>query len=89
MVDYRCPGEPATIYVSKGGKPEDTVGKKCLCNALVAAIGHPQIRSSKHREKGLVTSGNDLPGITRFLPARGTTYSAAHVVRELMAGCKS
>jgi nitronate monooxygenase len=88
-IAYRCPGEPETIYVSKGGKREDAVGKKCLCNALVAAIGHPQTRSGKHREKGLITSGNDLPGITRFFPAMGTTYSAAHVVRKLMDGCKA
>jgi len=87
MIDYRCPGEPETLYVSKGGKLEDTVGKRCLCNALVATIGHPQIRSGKHRERGLLTSGNDLPGITRFLPASGSTYSAAHVVRELLDGC--
>jgi len=88
IIDYRCPGEPATIYVSKGGKPEDTVGKKCLCNALVATIGHPQVRCGKHTERGLVTSGNDLPGISRFFPASGSTYNAADVVMELMDGCK-
>jgi nitronate monooxygenase len=88
-IDYRCPGEPETVYVSKGGKLEDTVGKRCLCNALVATIGHPQIRSGKHKERGLLTSGNDLPGVTRFLPASGLIYSAAHVVRELMDGCEA
>lgn len=43
-IDYRCAGEPVTVYVSKGGKVEDTVGRKCLCNALVANIGHPGTR---------------------------------------------
>jgi nitronate monooxygenase len=89
MIDYRCPGEPETIYVSKGGKPEDAVGKKCLCNALVATIGHPQVRSGKYKERGLVTSGNDLPLIRRFRPASGSTYSAADVVTELMDGCEA
>jgi nitronate monooxygenase len=89
MIDYRCPGEPETVYLSKGGKLEDTVGKQCLCNALVAAIGLPQIRSGKYTEIGLVTSGNDLPGIKRFLPTSSSTYSAADVVTVLMNGCKA
>ncbi len=89
MIDYRCPGEPETVYVSKGGKLEDTVGKQCLCNALVATIGHPQVRCGKYKEQGLVTSGNDLPGIKRFLPASGSTYSAADVVTELLEGCEA
>src|ERR1039457_6821057 len=88
MIDYRCPGEPETIYVSKGGKPEDAVGKKCLCNALVATIGHPQVRSGKYKERGLLTSGNDLPLIRRFRPESRATYSAADVVTELMDGCE-
>ena len=31
-------------YVAKGGKVEETVGRKCLCNALMANIGHGQTR---------------------------------------------
>jgi nitronate monooxygenase len=88
-IDYRCPGEPESIYVSKGGKPEDAAGRKCLCNALVATIGHPQVRSGKYKEQGLVTSGNDLPGIKRFLPPSGSSYSAADVVKELMDVCEA
>jgi nitronate monooxygenase len=70
--------------VCTGGKPENTVGRKCLCNSLVATIGHPQIRNGKYIERGLVTSGDDLTGITRFLPANRSTYSAADVVKEMM-----
>ena len=84
-IGYRCPGEPVSVYVSKGGKQESTLGKKCLCNALVATIGHPQIRNSKYIERGLVTSGNDLSGIARFLPEDRSTYSAADVVKEMMS----
>ncbi len=82
-IDYRCPAEPVSIYLSKGGKLEDTLGKKCLCNALVATIGHPQVRNAKYVEKGVVTSGNGLTGIARFLPPGGSTYSAADVVTKL------
>jgi nitronate monooxygenase len=83
-IDYRCSAEPPTTYVSKGGKAENTVGKKCLCNALMANIGHPQIRNGKYVENGLVTSGNDLVAIARFLPPGASSYTAADVVTNLM-----
>ena len=85
-VGFRCSAEPVTIYVSKGGNPEDTVGRKCLCNALVANIGHPQVRNGKYVEKGLVTSGDSLSDIGRFLPSNGAAYGAAEVVRQLLHG---
>ena len=85
-IDYRCSAEPVTIYVSKGGKAENTLGRKCLCNALMANIGHPQTRNGKYVELGLVTAGNDLSRITRFLPPGAATYTAADVVTNLMSG---
>lgn len=85
-IDYRCPAEPVTIYLSKGGKAEDTVGKKCLCNALTANIGHPQTRNGKYTEPPLITSGNDLTGIARFLAPGSLTYTAAQAVEKLLAG---
>jgi len=85
-IGYRCPAEPVSTYLSKGGRLEDTVGKKCLCNALVANIGHPQVRARRYTERALVTSGNDLAGITRFMSAAASTYTAADVVAEIMTG---
>lgn len=85
-IDYRCPAEPVTLYVSKGGRAENTVDKKCLCNALLATIGHPQVRNGKYTEPSVVTSGNDLTGITRFLHPGESTYTAGDVVRTLLAG---
>jgi len=85
-IDYRCSAEPVTTYVSKGGKVENTAGRKCLCNALMANIGHPQTRSGKYVESGMVTSGNDLTGIARFLPPGASTYTAADVVADLITG---
>jgi nitronate monooxygenase len=85
-IAYRCPGEPVTVYLSKGGKLEDTVGRTCLCNALVATIGQPQVRSGRYVEKGLVTSGDDLSGIARFLPQEQPTCRAADVVNKLLEG---
>jgi nitronate monooxygenase len=85
-IDYRCPAEPVTLYVSKGGRAENTVDKKCLCNALLATIGHPQVRNGKHTEPGVVTSGNDLTGISRFLRPGESAYTAADVISTLLAG---
>jgi nitronate monooxygenase len=83
-IAYRCSAEPVAAYVLKGGKPENTVGKKCLCNALLATIGNPQVRNGKYTEKGLVTSGNDLKRLSRFLPSNELTYSAADVIAKLL-----
>ena len=85
-IGYRCSAEPVTTYASKGGKVENTVGRKCLCNALMANIGHPQTRRGSYVEKGMITSGNDLAGITRFLQPGATAYTATDVVTKLMSG---
>ncbi len=84
-IDHRCSAEPLTVYVSKGGKAEDTAGKRCLCNALLATIGHPQVRNGHLTETGVVTSGNDLTTLRRFLPQDQLTYSAADVVAKLLS----
>ena len=36
-VAYRCPAEPVHMFASKGGDIADTVGRSCLCNALLAS----------------------------------------------------
>ena len=85
QINYRCSGEPLSVYVSKGGKQEDTVGKRCLCNALLATIGHPQVRNGNLTEAGVVTSGNDLATIGRFLPAEKLSYNASDVIASLLS----
>ena len=84
VVAYRCAGEPASVYASKGGLPEDTRGRKCLCNGLLANIGLPQTRAAGRRvEPGLLTAGDDLSSVVQFLPLVGLTYGAAEVVEKL------
>lgn len=80
---YRCSSEPVTIYISKGGVEADTVGRKCLCNALLANIGQQQVRAGKHIELGLVTSGDDLLGLARLVSPEKLSYTAAEVVAHL------
>ena len=82
---YRCPGEPVDDYVKKGGAAEETVGRKCLCNALMATIGLAQQQADGYLERPIVTSGDDLKKIARFLKERQTSYSAKDVIAYLTA----
>lgn len=84
-IGYRCSAEPVANYVAKGGKVEDTVGRKCLCNSLLANIGHAQLRPDGTAEPPLVTVGDDLNTIVQFLTPGSTSYSAAHVVETLLS----
>ena len=84
-IGYRCSAEPVANYMAKGGKIEDTVGRKCLCNALMANIGHAQTRKDGSAEPPLVTIGDDLNTAAQFLTAERESYSAAEVVRELLS----
>jgi NAD(P)H-dependent flavin oxidoreductase YrpB (nitropropane dioxygenase family) len=83
--DYRCAAEPVEDYVRKGGAVEDTVGRRCLCNALTANIGQPQVRPESEEEPPLLTSGDDLATISSFLAGRAS-YSAGDVIDYLLAG---
>ncbi len=84
-INYRCAAEPVSTYQAKGGKPENTEGRKCLCNALLANIGLAQVRADGYVEKGLITAGNSLAGVVAFLPKGGIDYSAADVVNKILA----
>ena len=66
-IAYRCAAEPVANYVAKGGKIEDTVGRKCLCNALMANVGHARRARDGVVEPALVTVGDDLNTIASFL----------------------
>ncbi len=83
-IGYRCPAEPAEAYVAKGGKKEDTVGRKCLCNALIANVGMPQRLPDGSEEQCLITMGDDLAEVGRFCKPNSLDYSAADVVRVLL-----
>mmetsp|Transcript_20143 Transcript_20143/g.42303 ORF Transcript_20143/g.42303 Transcript_20143/m.42303 type:complete len:615 (+) Transcript_20143:525-2369(+) len=94
---YKCPSEPVEDYVAKGGDFEATIGRKCLCNALCADAGFPQVRHIKDEETGekkefvepgLVTVGDDVNQCASLLKQRedGTWgFSAADVVDYLLA----
>ncbi|HMQ34465.1 MAG TPA: nitronate monooxygenase [Chloroflexaceae bacterium] len=81
---YRCASEPIDTYVAKGGAIEETEGRKCLCNALMANVGLGQARGDG-AEPPLLTSGDDLLHIGTFLEGRAR-YGAADVIDYLLAG---
>jgi nitronate monooxygenase len=82
---YRCPSEPISSYLKKGGKEEDTEGRKCLCNALLADIGLGQVKNGGRMELPLVTLGKDINFLRRLLSGPGETYTAAQAVEFLMS----
>jgi nitronate monooxygenase len=86
VIGYRCPAEPVAAYIAKGGQEKDTLGRKCLCNALSANIGIAQTLPDGHSEPALITMGDDLKNISQFCTTEHPDYSAADVIRILLAG---
>ncbi|MFO0860007.1 MAG: nitronate monooxygenase [Phycisphaerales bacterium] len=85
---WRCPAEPVADFVEKGGSEAETQGRKCLCNALLANIGLGQLRGQggEKRELALVTSGDDVMEVARFLKPGSDSYRAVDVIEHLLYG---
>jgi len=83
---YRCPAEPVADFIRKGGTPEATLGRECVCNGLMATIGLAQVNSENVSDLPLVTAGNEVAQVARFLPPGRDTYTAAEVIQQLLAG---
>ncbi|MBI4323339.1 MAG: nitronate monooxygenase [Candidatus Omnitrophica bacterium] len=81
---YRCPGEPVEFYVKKGGVAEETIGCKCLCNGLMATIGLAQRQRNGYLERPLVTAGDDVCTLGRFLKPGRSSYTAREVIQDLL-----
>lgn len=84
VVSYRCSSEPVADYVRKGGKIEDTVGRKCLCNGLMTNVGLGQIRDTGYEEPALITAGDGMEVLRLYLKGGKTHYSAADVIHGLL-----
>ena len=83
-VGFRCPAEPVEQYLAKGGKLEETVGRNCLCNNLAAAAGFPQRREDGYVEPAIVTAGDGLTAIGRFIKNGRNSYTAKDVLDYLL-----
>ncbi len=84
VLGFRCPGEPVDTFVKKGGSAEETLNKLCLCNQLLATVGLGQVRESG-AELPLLTAGQELPEIVRWLGPSADSYSVADVMRFMSA----
>ena len=83
-IGFRCPAEPPEDYVRKGGNLADTVGRKCICNGLLATVGLPQVRHGV-AEPALVTAGDDVTQLNRYMAPGAQSYSARDVIETILA----
>jgi len=80
---YRCAAEPVDDYLKKGGSLADTIGRKCLCNGLMATVGLGQVRPAR-AEDPILTAGDEVAHLARYLPAHRDSYGAADVIHWLL-----
>lgn len=88
---FRCSSEPVDAYVKKGGDVEATQGRKCLCNALCANVGMPQVNKG-YTEEMLITIGDDVNKCRQFLKQDENgdwSYGAKDVVDYLLSESKA
>jgi NAD(P)H-dependent flavin oxidoreductase YrpB (nitropropane dioxygenase family) len=82
-IGYRCPAEPVDAYLRKGGERAATVGRVCLCNALMAAVGLAQRQHDGGSEPAISTLGADLDGARELLARHPDGWGAADVIAYL------
>jgi NAD(P)H-dependent flavin oxidoreductase YrpB (nitropropane dioxygenase family) len=85
QLGYRCPSEPIAVYLKKGGKIEDTVGRQCLCNGLMANIGLEQHRLDGYVEPPLLTLGSDVESARLLSDRYPVGWGAADVISWLLS----
>ncbi len=88
-VGHRCPSEPQKPFARKGGKAEDTEGRLCLCNALMANVGLGQTRSTGYVEKPLITLGANLDGPQRLAKLYPDGWTAREALDWLLTGSEA
>jgi len=82
---YRCPAEPLQDYTAKGGAPSDVTGRKCVCNGLLSTMGLAQLMADGGEELALITAGDDVTHLSRFLKPGQHSYTANDVMDYLNA----
>lgn len=85
LIGYRCPSEPVTVYLKKGGQIEDTVGRQCLCNGLMANIGLGQHRLDGYVEPPILTLGSDVEAARELHGKYPAGWSAKEALSWLLS----
>ena len=80
-IGYRCASEPIDAYIKKGGKIEDTVGRKCICNGLITTSG---LRLASETEPAIVTLGDDTSFLKYLMRDENSSYTAEDALNYLL-----
>ncbi|MEI6378553.1 MAG: nitronate monooxygenase [Candidatus Falkowbacteria bacterium] len=80
-IGYRCGSEPLTDYLRKGGNVEDTIGRACLCNGLIAATG---LQAKSSYEAPIVTLGDNTDFLQHLMGNPSDCYSAEMAINYLL-----
>jgi len=83
QLGFRCPSEPVAAFVAKGGSRQETEGKRCLCNGLLATIGLGQ-PAGRAQEVPIVTAGEDFSFLSRILERSRMSYTVRDVLGYLL-----
>ncbi|KKP89102.1 MAG: 2-nitropropane dioxygenase, NPD [Berkelbacteria bacterium GW2011_GWA2_35_9] len=78
-INSRCPAEPLSVYLKKGGKIEDTQDKRCLCNGLLKTVGKGD--DGRH---AIITLGDDLSFLKHLMNNAEDSYSVSDVIKYLL-----
>lgn len=78
-VGFRCPGEPVDSFIRKGGKIEETVGTRCLCNGLLSATG-----LGSPGEKPIFTLGDEVSFLRHLMRDENDSYTAEDAIAYLL-----
>ena len=81
-IGFRCSGEPVRSHIHKGGDPEETEDRRCLCNGLLATVGLAQTRRDG-MELPIVTAGEDLGFVPHVIERSACRYGARRVIEYL------
>lgn len=82
-VGFRCPAEPVAQYLAKGGKRQDVAERSCLCNNLSVTAGYPQHRKDGYVEPPIVTAGDGLVTIGKYIKPGHHSYTIQDVLDYL------
>src|SRR3989344_3965948 len=77
---FRCAAEPVEDYLRKGGRLEDTVGARCLCNGLFSAAG-----LGDPKELPIFTMGDDVSFLRHLMRGENDSYTAAECIAYLLS----
>lgn len=85
-VGLRCSSEPVNDYVRKGGKIEDTVGRRCLCNVLFSAVVDSSgAKIGNQDEPPMFTLGDDVSFLPKLMRNENDSYTAVDAIKYLLS----